>query len=128
MPVYIVTDNTWSHLLHILSRLNGSEIRDIFSPLNIMPITIENTLYDGAFHPKRVGNQLESLCVEIDQMPHDVLLLDDTSVVCETAKSQGFQVVSIEGPEHTKKILKGVLHEKSKRCVSVRETRGRTGR
>lgn len=130
IPTYIVTDNTWLHLLTILSQLNGKKLKDIYTPLNIIPLTIENSLYEGFFHPKRVGNQFEVLCIQTNQKPENVLVLDDTVAVCEAANNQGLQTIQISGPEHTKIILRSILdaRTKTKRSVSIRKTRDRAGR
>ncbi len=128
MPVYIVTNNTRPHLNHILKRLNGDKPIEC-ADLNIYPITVEETLYNGQFHTKRNGNQLTHLCESVGQKPKNVLLLDDTQNVCDAALAQGLKVFPITGPKATKLILKGVIHEKSKLKghLPVRQTRGGAG-
>ncbi len=130
IPVYIVTNNTWVHLLRVLSQLNGAPMNDVFSLLNVIPITIENTLDEGVFHPKKVGTQFSALCAQEGKMPRDVLVLDDTQDVCDAALAQGLQVNFIETPQDTKKILRRIIHEdkRHKRSTPVRKTCGRAGR
>ena len=125
MPVYFVTNNTYPHLLRILSCLNGRPVRNVFKEFHIIPITLEKTLHNNVFHPKKTEHQFLNLCTQIGQMPYDVLLLDDTGNVCAAAKQQGLNVIQIQGPEQTKQIIRGVLNETSnnKRPLSVRKTR-----
>ena len=130
LPVYITTDNTWLHLLTILNHLQGQQKNDILTAFHVMPLTVEDSLYDGWFHPKRVENQMNYLCCQTDHVPKSVLMLDDTPAVCEAAQRQGLQTIQITGPEHTKQILKGLIHEKSnaKSAVPLRQACGRASR
>jgi len=129
IPVYIVTNNTWIHLFHIIKCLNGG-IPKQFIDLNVLPITIEDTLYDGVFHPKKVDGQFLSLCAQTGKMPCDVLVLDDAEDVCVAAKAQGLQVQQVQNPDQTKTVLRSIIHAgtKTKRAVSVRQARGGSGR
>ena len=129
VPIYIVTNNTAPHLQNILNCLNGGKIQST-EDLKIHLITIEDTLRDGVFFPKKAEGQLPYLCAQIGEKPEDVLLLDDTQDVCDAALAQGLQVAFVGKPCDTKAILRRIIHEKSrsKRAVSVRKTRGRAGR
>ena len=129
IPIYIVTDNTWTHLFQVMQRLNGGNFKQ-FCDVNISPIAIEDTIYDGFFHPKKAEGQFLNLCVQVGQMPHNVLVLDDSEDVCAAASAQGLQVQQVQNPEQTKIILRRLIDErpKTKRFLSVWETRGRVGR
>ena len=131
MPIYIVTNNTAPHLDKVLAQLHaGHPFDNVEKQLNIHLITIENTLADGVFHPKKTGTQLTDLCAQIGKKQKNVLLLDDTTDVCEAAKAQGLQVACIQSPSDTKMILRRMIHEKSKpeRIIPVRKTRRCVGR
>ncbi|MBQ4472643.1 MAG: HAD family hydrolase [Alphaproteobacteria bacterium] len=131
MPIYIVTNNTAPHLDKVLTQLHGGQpFDDVEKQLNIRPITIENTLADGVFHPKKTGTQMTDLCKKIGQKPENVLLLDDTTDVCLAASAQGLQVTYIQSTNDTKAILRRMLYEKSKpeRIIPVRKTRRSIGR
>ncbi|MBQ3696272.1 MAG: HAD family hydrolase [Alphaproteobacteria bacterium] len=129
LPVYIVTNNTAPHLQKVLNCLKGAGQQDIAS-LKIHTITIEDTFYDGVFHPKKTGTQLTDLCAQIGQQPQDVLLLDDTQDVCDVALAQGLQANLVETPYDTKMILRRIVYEEPrlKRVVPVRKTRRFFGR
>ena len=131
MPIYIVTNNTRPHVEKIFTCLRGGRpFENVEESLNIRLVTIENTLADGVFHPKKTGTQLTDLCVQIGQLPENVLLLDDTADVCQAAQIQGLQVRPIKTPYDTKMILRSIIYEKSRseRAIPVRKTRGFFGR
>ena len=129
IPIYIVTDNTWIHLFHIIKRLNDGNFKQ-FCDLNITPIAIEDTLYEDFFHPKEENGQFLNLCAQVGLMPHEVLVLDDTEEICAAAHAQGLQVKRIQNPKQTKAVLRRLIDErtKAKRSVSIRKARDRAGR
>lgn len=126
--IYIVTNNTRPHLEKVLSCLKGEDTPVEFSKLNVYPITIEETLYDGMFHPKKVTGQFKDLCAAVGEKPQNVLMLDDTQEVCDAAINQGVKTFLIQCPGDTKTILKGVINEKSKpkRHFSLWQTCGKS--
>jgi len=136
LPVYIVTNNTAPHLIKIFNQLRGKvSSQNPQEELGIHLISIEDTLaFDREcqrtiFHPKQMKDQFKKLCAQLDLLPGQVALIDDTERIRKKAEKQGMHTIATDGPEDTKETLRRVIHEKSKpeRVVSIRKTRGGLG-
>jgi FMN phosphatase YigB (HAD superfamily) len=137
VPVYIVTNNTAPHLIKIFDLLRGkTSPQSPQEELGIHLISIEDTLaFDREcqrtiFHPKQMKDQFKKLCAQVDLLPEQVALIDDTERIRKKAEKQGVVPIATEGPQETKEILRRIIHEKSKpeRAVFIREARCCAGR
>ena len=103
--VYIFTNNTYVHLNRIFNCLFGKDVAQ--SGINV--ITIESTLGNGFFYPKRMPGVFQHWCKKIGVLPQNALMLDDTDNVIQAAKEQGLQYQQIQSAKMTQDILQELL-------------------
>ncbi|EAY20644.1 hypothetical protein TVAG_163400 [Trichomonas vaginalis G3] len=103
--VYLATNNCRSHVDRVLRMRFGKNVRNAC----IKCIAIEDTFYDGMFHPKEVPGNLSIYAMLANTEPPNCTLYDDTMANLECARRIGMKTLYITKTYSLTKALEELL-------------------